>query len=337
MQKEIRLNGNDLLIMNLVHYFITEENYNPVVLHGINDEIWLENMDKDYKLIRIVSHYIHNNEQLNFDKFKVGKILDNLKKKTFSLNLPVISIYTSLGEDVSLENKEGSLSLFVSKLSDIKNEQLLEVFPDIVEKTKHEEKGVDLFVKISEDINKKSFAKSQRVEKIFSMKEPVISYAIMVVCIFLFIFMLISGAGNIFELSTKTLVEFGGNVGYYTKNGEYFRLFASMFLHGGIIHLMCNMYSLYVIGPQVESFYGKLKFLFIFLFSGVCGSILSLAFNPSNIVSVGASGAIFGILGAICYFGYHYRVYLGNVLKSQIIPIIVLNLVLGFMVSGIDN
>ena len=53
--------------------------------------------------------------------------------------------------------------------------------------------------------------------------------------------------------------------------------------------------------------------------------------------SIGASGAIFGIMGAIVYFGYHYRVYLGNVIKSQIIPVIVLNLAIGFLSSGIDN
>ena len=337
MQKEIRLNNNDLLIMNLVHYFITEENYNPVILHGVNDEIWLENMDRDYKLIRIVSHYIHNNEQLNFDKFKVNKILDNLKKKTFSLKLPVISIYTSLGEDVSLVDDNNGLSILINKLSDVKNKNLIEIFPNIVEKTKHEEKGVELFVKISEDINKESFEKSKRVEKIFSMKEPVLTYTFMFVCVFMFMFLVLFGKNNFMELSASSLVEFGGNVGHLTKNGEYFRLFTCIFLHGGLIHLLCNMYSLYVIGPQVESFYGKLKYLVIFLFSGIAGSILSLAFNPDNIVSVGASGALFGILGAICYFGYHYRVYLGNVLKSQIIPIIFLNLMIGFMVSGIDN
>ena len=56
-----------------------------------------------------------------------------------------------------------------------------------------------------------------------------------------------------------------------------------------------------------------------------------------NTASVGASGAIFGILGSMLYFGYHYRVYLGNVIKSQIIPLIVLNLGIGFIVPGIDN
>ena len=54
-------------------------------------------------------------------------------------------------------------------------------------------------------------------------------------------------------------------------------------------------------------------------------------------MSLGASGAIFGIMGALLYFGYHYRVYLGNVMKSQIIPLIVFNLLLGFTLTGIDN
>ena len=337
MNKEIKLNNNDLLIMNLVNYFITEKNYNPVILHGITDEIWLENMDMDYKLIRIVSHYIHNEEQLNFDKFKLKKILGNLKKKTFSLKMPVISIYTSLGEDVELKNEDDALSLFVSKIADVEKEELLNVFPDIVEKTKHEEKGVDLFLKISENINKESYEKSKKTEKIFSMKEPVVTYAIMVVCIFLYLFIAFTGSSNIIDINVNDLVEFGGNVGSLVKSGEYFRLFSSIFLHGSILHLACNMYSMYVIGPQLESFYGKLKYLYIFILSGISGSLLSLAFNPGNIVSVGASGAIFGILGSLCYFGYHYRVYLGNALKSQILPIIVLNLMLGFMVNGIDN
>lgn len=336
MQKEIKLNNNDLLIMNLVHYFITEKNYNPVILHGITDEIWLENMDGDYKLIRIVSRYIHNNEQLSFDRFKLNKIVNNLKKKTFSWKLPTISIYTSLGEDVNLSDNSNNLSLFVNKISDVDNKELVDVFPDIVEKTSHEEKGVELFVKISEDINKESFENSKKVERVFARKEPVITYALLVVCIFLYVFLGFS-SGSLIDIDSDTLVEFGGNIGYFTKSGEYFRLFCSIFLHGNIMHLIFNMYSLYVIGPQVESFFGKFKYIFIFVFSGVVGSLLSLAFNPGNVVSVGASGALFGILGSICYFGYHYRVYFGNILKSQIIPIIMLNLLLGFMSSGIDN
>lgn len=334
MMPEIKINNNDLLIMNLVHYFITEKNYNPVILHGVTDEIWLENLDNDYKIIRIVSHYIHNNEQLNFDKFKLKRIIDNLKKKTFSLKMPTINIYTNLGEGVKLpDNNEIDFSVLISKSSEIKNSNLSELFPDIIEKTKHEEKGVDLFVKISDEINKESFQKSKKVEKIFSMKMPFITYIIIALCVIMFALTLLFGE----KTFITTLVKFGGNVGYYTKNGEFYRLITCIFLHASIVHLLCNMYSLYIVGPQIESFYGKLKYIFIFFFSGICGSILSLAFSSDNIVSVGASGAIFGLLGSIVYFGYHYRVYLGNVLKSQIIPIIILNLLIGFMVTGIDN
>ena len=197
MPKEITLKKNDLLIMKLVHYFITEKNYNPVILHGINDEIWLENLDNDYKLIRIVSHYIHNKEQLNFDRFKLKINLDNLKKKTFYLKMPVISIYTSLGDAVELPKEENNiLNFFISKTSEIENEYLIELFPDIVEKTSHEEKGLDLFVKISDDINKESFEMSKRVEKIFSMKKPIITYLIMLVCVILFVAMYVFGNGS---------------------------------------------------------------------------------------------------------------------------------------------
>ena len=57
-----------------------------MIIHGLNDEIWLENLDGDYKIIRIVSHHIHNKEQLDYDKFKLGKIVKQVKKKTFSLS-----------------------------------------------------------------------------------------------------------------------------------------------------------------------------------------------------------------------------------------------------------
>lgn len=335
MNKEIVINAGDLLVMNLVHYFITEKNYNPVILHGVEDEIWLENMDNDYKIVRIVSHYIHNEEQLNFDRFKLNRITKNLKRKTFSLKMPVISIYTNLSEDITLPEQKDVLSINIGNVKEIQNKDLTEVFPDIVKKTHHKEKGIDLFMKISEEINKNTYKKSLKVDKIFSKKVPIITYTIMIICIILFIAMYIFGNGS---QNTQTLLKFGANWDVLTKSSpkEYYRLLTSTFLHIGFIHIIVNMYSLYVIGPQVESFFGKLKYLFIYLFSGICGSMLSLAFTH-NTISAGASGAIFGLLGSLLYFGYYYRAYLGNVVKSQIVPIILLNLAIGFILTGIDN
>ena len=323
--QDIIINDKDLFVMKLVHYFITEKNYNPVIIHGINDEIWLENLDNDYKLIRIVSHHIHNNEQLGYDKFKLNQITKKLKVKTLSLKMNVLNIYTDIGDTVNLEDKD----VFVKTEKDIKNDTLIEIFPDIVEKTKHNENGIDLFLKMTDGINDTTMKKNKIADKIFTKKYPFVTYLIIGVNLLIYLFMVLSGEYN------KIISSYG----MFTPaimNGEYYRLFTCMFLHGGIIHLGCNMYALYVLGPQIESFFGKWKYLFIYIVSGLCGSILSMTFN-GNSISIGASGAIFGLLGSMLYFGYYYRPYLGNVVRSQIIPIIILNLGLGFMLNGVDN
>ena len=329
MIQELKINNQELLVMNLVHYFMIEKNYSPVIVHGVNDEIWLENMEEDYKIIRIVSKYIHNKEQLGFDKFRSTRITKELKKKTLTLKMPVLSIYTDVGDTVELCNDESSDRVLVEKEKDIKNPTLVEVFPDIVEKTKHEEKGLELFLKFTNDINTNNTIKASKLDKIFSVKKPIITYALIAICVIVFILMGGSTDG-------KTLLAFGANLGLLVKRGEIYRLLTCAFVHIGIIHLVVNMYSLYVVGSQVENFYGKIKYLLIYLISAICGSILSIGFTD-NVISAGASGAIFGLLGAILYFGIKYRTYLGQTVKSQVIPIILINLIIGFTTPGIDN
>ena len=327
--EEIVLKSDDLLIMNLINYFITEENYKPMIIHGLNDEIWLENLDNNYKIVRIVSHHIHNKEQLDFDKFKLSRIVKQVKKKTLSFKVKVLSIYTDLEDDKILSNDD----IYINKEEDINNPKLTNVFPNIVEKTKVDANGLEYFIKVTDNINQKNESKSKIAEKIFSFKKPIVTYSLTFICILVFILMYVLGNGS---TDNYTLLVFGANVDTLTKNGDYYRLFTSMFLHIGILHLLCNMYSLYIIGKEVENVFGKVKYLIIYLLSGIAGSILSLAFNH-NTICAGASGAIFGLLGALLYFGYYYRTYLGVTLTRSIIPVIVLNLIIGFTSSGIDN
>lgn len=327
--EETVFKSDDLLVMNLINYFITEKNYNPMIIHGLNDEIWLENLDSSYKIVRIVSHHIHNKEQLDFDKFKLSRIVKQVKKKTLSFKVKVLSIYTDLEDDKILSNDD----IYINKEEDINNPKLTNVFPNIVEKTKVDENGLEYFIKVTDNINQKNESKSKIAEKIFSFKKPIVTYSLIFICILVFILMYVLGNGS---TDNYTLLVFGANVDTLTKNGDYYRLFTSMFLHIGILHLLCNMYSLYIIGKEVENVFGKVKYLIIYLLSGIAGSILSLAFNH-NTICAGASGAIFGLLGALLYFGYYYRTYLGATLTRSIIPVIVLNLIIGFTSSGIDN
>lgn len=328
MQETI-FRSDDIIVMNLINYFITEENYNPMIIHGLNDEIWLENLDGDYKIIRIVSHHIHNKEQLDFDKFRLGKIVKQVKKKTFSFRVKVLNIYTDIENEKLLADDD----VYINKEEDINNPKLTNVFPNIVSKTKHDENGIEYFIKMSNNINAKNEAKGREAEKIFSYKRPIITYGIMAICTLLFTLMYLLGNGSTDNI---TLLYFGANLDSLVREGQLYRLFTCIFLHIGIWHLLCNMYSLYIIGTEIENLYGKIKYLIIFIGSGICGSILSIAFTH-NTISAGASGAIFGLLGSLLYFGYYYRAYLGNSIKKTVVPVIVINLVIGFMSSGIDN
>ena len=147
---------------------------------------------------------------------------------------------------------------------------------------------------------------------------------------------IMDGAGVLFKgVTTLTAINLGANIRALLQAGEIWRLVTAAFLHANLIHLALNMYSLYIVGSQIETFLGKVKFLIIYFISAIAGCLLSAVSSGSP--SVGASGAIFGLLGALLYFGYHYRTYLGNVVKTQILPIIVLNLAIGFMSTSIDN
>ena len=98
------LNRNDEILMALVHYFITEENYSPIMVRGTKDEIWLENVDGPYRIIRINSNYIHNKEQFNFDITKTKNVMNQIKKKTLSLNVNTLNILLNVGDNVEIND-----------------------------------------------------------------------------------------------------------------------------------------------------------------------------------------------------------------------------------------
>ena len=330
------INNIDENVMKLLHYFITVRGYNPIVLHGAENEIWLENMDSDYKIVRIVSNYIHNDEQFKFDIYRTRQIVKKIKKQTFSFNVNTLSLFINLGDNVNISNFNDVKNIDVVDVKSIddlkKNDFVMKSFPDIMEVTDYKEQGMDLFLKLTSDINKKNEADNNIASDIFRIKKPYITLGIILINFIMFMLMYIFGKGS---TDAYTLVKFGALYKPLVLKGEVFRLLTTAFLHIGVIHLLVNNYSLYVLGSQMESFLGKFKYLFVYIISAICGSLMSIVFSSN--VSAGASGAIFGLLGSLLYFGYNYRVFLGNVLKSQIIPLIILNLGLGFMISGIDN
>lgn len=321
-------------VLKLLHYFVTVRGYNPIILHGAENEIWLENMDSDYKIVRIVSNYIHNDEQMKFDSFRTRQIVKKIKRQTLSFSMNTLSFFVNIGDNVNIDKFIDSKNVVVDlkDISDLADNSLvIDAFPDIISNNDFKEEGISLFVKLTQDINKKNEAQNNIASDIFKKRVPYVTLGIILINFVVFLLMYLFGKDS---HDVQTLVKFGALYKPFVKNGEFFRLITCAFVHIGVVHLLVNSYSLFIIGSQMESFLGKLKYLFVYIISALFGSLMSIVFHET--VSAGASGAIFGLLGSMLYFGYNYRVFLGNVLRSQIIPLIILNLVIGFFIPGVD-
>jgi rhomboid protease GluP len=136
---------------------------------------------------------------------------------------------------------------------------------------------------------------------------------------------------------TDLLLEWGAKSRPEMAAGQVWRFVTPIFLHVSLPHVLVNMYSLYAIGPAVERFFGTPRFLALYLLSGISGVLFSLAFSPYP--SAGASGSIFGLLGALAAFLYLHRALFGRFGRLQLRQLVIvagLNLALGLM-PGIDN
>ena len=327
----IKIDKKDDVILKILHYFITEEDYKPIIINGLENEIWLENMQSDLKLIRINTNYIHNEEQLKTDMYKAQTIMRSIKRNTFSFRMNMLNLLLDTGDSVKVIDTKNIETIKIGEINDFKkNKFVKEFFPKVSDAELTDQVDpVELF-KLTEDMNQKTIKNEKKLAKIFSPKKPVITYALIVLNIMVYLFMLL------YDTVDQTYFYALANDYEGIQNGQIYRLITSMFLHSDIIHIACNMYALYILGPVVERYYGKTKFLIIYMLSGILGSIFSAAFMSADTISIGASGAIFGLLGSIAYFTYYYRATLQGLLRSQILPVILLNLALGFMIPGID-
>ncbi|HLC06102.1 MAG TPA: rhomboid family intramembrane serine protease [Anaerolineales bacterium] len=138
-------------------------------------------------------------------------------------------------------------------------------------------------------------------------------------------------------LGVDLVLGLGAKINEAIAAGEIWRLLSPIFIHVGLIHFFVNMYSLYAIGPAVERFFEPQRMLVLYLLSGFGGVVMSMAFSANP--SVGASGAIFGLLGALGMFLFRHRHTFGRAATfqfRQIVLVALLNLGLG-LVPGIDN
>lgn len=173
------------------------------------------------------------------------------------------------------------------------------------------------------------FAAPAAVQLRVPRSRPVLTYVALAVNILAFIAS--SWVGQ------ETALLLGAKINQAIAAGQYWRLFTAILLHANLLHIFFNSYALYALGPGVEGPYGSWRFLVIYLMSGLAGSSMSFLLSPY--ASVGASGAIFGLIGTTTIYYYHYRDRLvaGRARLANIVAITAYNLLYGFVAAGVDN
>lgn len=174
-------------------------------------------------------------------------------------------------------------------------------------------------------------AKEENLSKIKS-HNIILTISIILINLIVLIIMELNGGSK----DTGTLMKFGAINSYNIyKLNEYYRLFTHIFLHIGWMHFLSNSLSLYIFGSRVEQYYGKFKFILIYILSGIAGGILSSLLE--NSIAAGASGAIFGLMGAVYNYIVINKTNMAGFDKYIINLFAIISIGTGFIIPGVSN
>lgn len=172
-----------------------------------------------------------------------------------------------------------------------------------------------------------------RVTVVAPQRKPVITYALIALTVIVFLAQMLTRA--IFDVDIP--VNYGVKFNTLIDQGQYWRLFTAMLLHGDILHIAFNMYALYILGRGIEPFSGRLRFLLLYITSGFAGATASYLLTAAP--SLGASTATFGLLAAYGVLGYRNQKVFGKqsqYIVRNVVQVALINLALG-LTPGIDN
>ena len=143
--------------------------------------------------------------------------------------------------------------------------------------------------------------------------------------------------GVFYGHTTQFLLEHGALYAPGVRNGEWYRLVTHLFLHGDIMHLGNNMLILFCLGNALEHYLGKFSYAGIYFFSGILAGLGSVVYNTDNTVSVGASGAVFGVVGAMAWLVVRNKGRLPGFTGPRMLLFVLMSVYAGFADRGVDN
>lgn len=330
------------LMYDLSTYLVSEEKYNVLYMNIKESEIWLtKEIDKTESIIRIVNKRLDWKNRLKSDMASVFQRARSMKKSYTHKIINITNIYITdlepvddwkdLLKPLKLEDElTYNMSVFY-----ITNENITEEINRLNKKIQvhyiEQEYFGEEITKDQKKILINNVTKQRKdIEEIFSYGKPLLTFLIIAINVFLFILLETRGGST----DVPNLIELGAKYNPAMIDGEWWRAITSMFLHIGLLHLFMNMLALYFLGVLLERIYGSTRFLFIYFLSGIGGSMTSFALSSS--VSAGASGALFGLFGALLFFGVNYKKLFFQTMGRNVIFILVLNLFIGILIPNID-
>jgi rhomboid protease GluP len=171
-----------------------------------------------------------------------------------------------------------------------------------------------------------------------------VTFGLISACVLVYVLVALQGTAvgvplNVgFVQQPREVLSLGALIPALVAEGEAWRLVTSAFLHSGFVHLALNMLSLYFLGSFAEVTFGRSRFLALYLISGIAGGLAYLYFGSFSAPAVGASGAIFGLLGGVFGFAIRRGTFsTRNPIISQLLLLTALNLFLGATIPGVSN
>lgn len=343
------MHGNEqFTLYHIAHQFVEDYQYNVLWMNTGLPEVWLaKSENKRSKVIRLIHKGFNWKNHLKQDIATVFQQVKNLGKILPDKNVEIFNIYITTYQPVdSWDELKKTLKLkdrnriwmhlyyldetdFNQEFARLQKSFELKNIPHIPELNgKQKNERIDFY---KESLKATLMKQKQETEKIFSYGKPIFTYILIAMNIVFFLLLELAGGST----NIETLINYGAKYNpAIILDGEWWRIITSMFLHIGLLHLLMNMFALYFLGTAVERIFGSVRFLFIYVLSGIAGGLASFA--VSETVAAGASGAILGLFGALLFFGVHYKQLFFQTMGQGVLFIIIINIIFGFLIAEID-
>ena len=331
----------------LSYYLVMEEKFNALHINNDRNEVWLEkNNRKRTDIIRLIHQGFPWKNHLKSDIAGVFQRVKMMKKMLTGQQVMIYNVYvtdlepvddwSSLKKTMILkEKKPMKMKLFyLAEGSLAEEEERLFETMHVKPMPRHElpdeynQKKDIAFYKSA--LNQMVQQRAKQVQDTLTFGKPRMTHVLLLLNLFIFMVLEFNGGST----NPEVLVQYGANYPPAVAAGEWWRLVTSMFLHIGFLHLFLNMLALYYVGAVAERIYGSIRFTVIYFIAGTGGSLASFAFSPN--ISAGASGALFGLFGALLFFGVMYKQLFLQTMGKAVAVILILNLAVGLAVPQID-